>query len=225
MPIQDISGQFQQILGRQPSPDELAYFNKFMKAGHIQPHEIGQVLQSTPEFQRAQLGRDTQAYDERLRAGDEQTLQRGAERAGAEATSRFAALGRPNSSALAASVFGQTGNLAAGLAERRQSALASFYGQGLQTNAALGTQGGQGAISRGYGLRDEQRQRDWDIEDYYRQQNDYNTYLNSANRNRRDSAFRQLAGGVAGGLFGGAYGGPAGAKMGAGIGSSLGGAF
>lgn len=172
--------QFRSLLGRDPKQDELDFFNQFINSGELQVEEIGQVLQSLPEFQGKQLTTDTNAYDQRLQTADNQTLQRGADVAGAQATSRFAGLGRPNSSALAASVYGQTGALAGQMADRRASALADFYGRGLQRNAALGAQQGQSALARGYGLRDEARQRAYQFEDYYREQNDYNTAKKSA---------------------------------------------
>lgn len=167
-----LEGQFQSTLGRAPTEDELAFFNRFITEGSLQPHEIGQILQGTPEFQRTQLNQNTNALDSRLQASDNQALQYGADVAGAKAQSRFAGLGRPNSSALAASVFGQTGQMANNLAQQRQSALASFYGNGLQKNMnAYGDQA-QTPLARGYGLRDETRQRNYQIEDYYRQSND-----------------------------------------------------
>ncbi len=216
-----IATQFQQILGRAPTQAELAYLGKFMAEGSLQEHEIGQILQGTPEYQQSQLNRDTEAYGQKLQANDNQVLQQGADIAGAQAQSRFAGLGRPNSSALAASVFGQQGQLA----QSRQSALADFYGRGLQNNAGLYAQRGQSALDRGYGLRDETRQRGYQMEDYYRQQNDFNTSLNAANRQRKQQGFAQFGGGLAGGLAGAYMGGPAGAKVGAGVGSQFGGLF
>lgn len=168
----DINSQFQQILGRAATPDEQAFLNKFINEGSLQPQEIGQFLQSLPEYQDTLLNKNVAAYDQRLQAADTQALQQGADIAGAQATSRFAGLGRPNSSALAAQVYGQTGQLSQGLAQRRQSALADFYGRGLQQNATLAGSQGQAALNRGYGLRDEGRRRQYEIEDYYRQKND-----------------------------------------------------
>lgn len=177
MAIQD---QFAQILGRIPTPEESAYFQKFMADGQLQEYEIGEILKSTPEFQSAQLGKDTAAYGEKLQANDNQILQQGAELAGAQAQSRFAGLGRPNSSAMAAQVFGQTGNIAQGLAQRRQSALADFYGQGLRQNAALMGQQGQASRDYGYGVKTDERRRGYELSDYYRQKNDYEDAKNAS---------------------------------------------
>jgi len=167
-----IDAQFMQLLGRPATPDEREYFGKFINQGELQVHEIGQILQSTPEFQKAQLGKDTAAYGQQLNAQNADILNM----AGAQANSRFASLGRPNTSAMGASVMQAGGQLA----QQRQSALADFYGRGLQSNAALGAQQGMAATDRGYQERDTVRQRNWDVEDYYRQQNDYNTAKKSA---------------------------------------------
>lgn len=230
MPVAD---QFARVLGRAPSEAETQYFQKFLDEKSIQDHEIGQILQASPEYQNTQLGKDTAAYGQKLAANDQQILEQGAGIAGAQATSRFAGLGRPNSSALAASVFGQTGQLAGNLAQSRQTALASFYGQGLQRNAALGVQGGQGAIERGYGLRDETRQRAYDVEDRNYMKTVYDEYQARQSRNQRNQAFGGLLGGGAGALIGAGggalLGGPAGAmagsRLGAGIGGGAGGLF
>ena len=176
MPVNSIGEQFSRVLGRAPSQDEMDYFKKFLDAGELQGHEIGQILQSTPEFQESQLNKNVAAYDTRLQAADAEALQRGVDVAGAQATSRFAGLSRPNSSALAASVFGKAGQLAGDMASRRASALADFYGQGLQGNAARTADIGAGLQGRAYGLRDETRQRGYQLEDYYRMKNDAADY-------------------------------------------------
>lgn len=201
-----INDQFRQILGRAPSQDELDYFNKFINSGELQAAEIGQILQSTPEYQSSQLTRNTAQFGQTLQANDANVLSRAADTFGAQAQSKFAGLGRPNSSAMAAQVFSQGGQLAGQLAQSRQSALADFYGKGLQQNAALGAQQGMGATQRGYSERDTMRQRGWDVEDYYRQQNDYNNAKNASsgwNAITQEFAVGQLTGlaGKAGAAF------------------------
>lgn len=210
-----IASQFQQILGRTPTPDELDYFNKFVASGDLQPQEIGQILQSLPEYQSSQLTKNTAQFGQTLQANDSAVLSQAADRFGAQAQSKFAGLGRPNSSAMAAQVFSQGGQLAGQLAQSRQSALASFYGQGLQNNAALGAQQGMGATQRGYNERDTKRQRGWDIEDYYRQKNDYQDEKNASsgwNAITPEFAVSQAIG--IGGTLGGSYLGGIGAGRG-----------
>ena len=168
---EDINRQFSQLLGRGASADELAYLGKFIDEGHLQPFEISQLIQAMPEYQQKQLNADTSAYGDLLAKSDADVLGK----AGAAINSQFARLGRPVSS-------GQVGALAQvgqNLAQQRQSALAQFYGNGLNTNRSLAQGYGQNALSRGYGLRDEARHRGWEIEDYYRQQNDFNNYQNA----------------------------------------------
>lgn len=227
----DINQQFQQILGRAPTGAESEYFQKFLNEGSIQAHEVGQILQSIPEFQQARLEKDTAAYGQKLQAGDEQIMQQGANIAGAQATSRFAGLGRPNSSALAASVFGQQGQLAGNLAQSRQSALASFYGQGLQNNAAMYQQGGQSALERGYGMRDETRQFNQQMQLARYNADNYNNYLAQANKKARNGAMGSMLGAGLGLAAGAALAAPtggmsmgAGAALGGGFGSNFGGA-
>ena len=209
--------QFQQILGRAPSPDEAAFFQKFLSEGSIQPHEIGQILQATPEYQQSQLTKNAADFGTQLNAQNESILNQ----AGAAANSRFASLGRPVTSAQGASVLQAGGQLA----QQRQSALASFYGQGLQNNAALGVQQGAGALERGYGMRDETRQFGQQLQLARYNQNNYNDYLNQANRRSRSRALTGFAGAAGGALIGGLVpgGGVAAAGLGAGLGGQAGG--
>lgn len=160
-----VEQQFLRILGRPPRPDELEYMVGLMTDEAMSANEIGQVLQGMPEFQSRQLDQNAQKYGQALDASNQGVLNQAA----ATAQSSLASLGRPGSSAMGASILSAGGDLA----RQRQSALAQFYGQGLQQNQAL-TQGyGQNALARGYGLRDEKRQRGYQIEDYYRQKNDF----------------------------------------------------
>ena len=209
----DIAAQYREILGRAPSPAEVDFLTKFLQEGSIQPHEIGQLLQASPEYQNTLLEKNTGALERRLGASDADILGK----TGAAINSQFAGLGRPVSS-------GQVGALAqAGqsLAQGRQAALADFYGRGLQRNASLYEEGGRNALERGYGLRDETRQ--------FGQQKtlaaiakaNYDNYLNQSNRNQR----RRGIGAIAGGLLGAGLGGFAGAGAGSQIGAGIGGLF
>jgi hypothetical protein len=230
--MDDVSRQLQALLGRGATPDEVAYYNKFIQDEKITPHEIGLMIQNSPEYQGQALNRDVQGFQNTLQAQDQGYLQNAADIAGAQAQSRFAGLGRPNSSALAASVFGATGQAAQGLAQQRQSALANFYGQGLNQNRALSQSLGQGAMERGYGLRDDaknfERQVDLTRIGNQYQQDLYSQYAKS----QKKSALGGSIGGVAGALGGaalGSFAGPggtmAGARLGGGLGQGFGGLF
>lgn len=216
--MSDINNQFRQILGRDATADEQSFLGKFIQEGSLQPQEIGQFLQSLPEYQQSQLDKNVGAFDQRLQASDTQALQQGANIAGSQSQARFSGLGRPNSSGLAASVFGQTGRLSQDLAQRRQSALADFYGRGLQQNALMGAQQGQAALQRGYGLRDESRQRQYEIEDYYRQKNDAESArLGQSGWNAITPEFAVNAAIGTAGKIGAAYAGGMGASKGMGL--------
>ncbi len=167
-----IAQQFQSILGRAPTPAEVASFGKYIDDGSLDAHEIGQVLQSSPEFQNTLLNKNTDQFGERLNAQNGAIL----DQAGAAANSHFSSLGRANTSAMGASVLAAGGQLA----QSRQSALADFYGRGLQQNAALGAANGQNALARGQYLGDRTHQEKMDLSNYYRQQNDFNTAKKSS---------------------------------------------
>ena len=167
----DAARQILSLLGRSATPEEVAYFNKFIADEGVTPYEIGQMVQSSPEYQGKQLDQNATAYMDKLNASNADILGM----AGAQAQSRFASLGRPATSAQA----GALGQAAQNLAMSRQNSLAAFYGQGLQNNAAMAASQGMNAQNRAFGLRDERRQRQYQIEDYYRQQNDYQNSKNS----------------------------------------------
>ena len=219
-----VAKQFQSILGRAPTGPEAEYFAKFLDEGSIQPHEIGQILQSTPEFQTTQLQSNARQFGEQLNEQNAGILGQ----AGAEANSRFAGLGRQNTSAIGSSIMQAGGQLA----QQRQSALASFYGQGLQQNQGLYQQGGQGALERAYGFRDEARQRRYQLEDRNYMANMYADLAGRQSKSQKSQALGGMAMGLAGaglGAYAGSFAGPggamAGAKLGAGLGQGAGGLF
>lgn len=161
---------YQQHLGRDISQDEWKYLSKFANDEGLQNHEIGQIIQGTPEYQTNLLNKNTQQFGDTLNAQNGAIL----DQAAVAANSHFANLGRPVTSAQGASVMQAGGQLA----QARQSALADFYGRGLNNIQGLSQSQGTNAMNRGYGLRDEARQRGYQIEDYYRQKNDYADAMN-----------------------------------------------
>lgn len=169
-----VNNLFLQHLGRAGTPEELDYLTRFINEGHLNPAEVGNYLQSIPEYQQGQLTRDTAAYGAELDKGTAPVL----DQAAARINSQFAGQGRPISSAQG----GALAQVAQNLAMNKQSALADFYGKGITMNRSAMVGMGKDAINRGYGLRDEARQRQYQIEDYYREQNDYNTAQNSNNK-------------------------------------------
>lgn len=159
-----IREQFQRILGRDARPDEIQVFNEFMRDNDLTPFEIGQAVQGLPEYQNRLLEQQGQQYKGYLDANDDYTLGK----AQSQIQSQFARMGRPSSSGYT-SAFA---NAAKDLAAMKQDRLAQFYGGGFGNIRALAAGQGEGATQRGYGLRDERRQRGWAIDDYYRAKND-----------------------------------------------------
>lgn len=211
MANKELVGQaYLNLLGRQATPEELNHFAAFMDEGHLNANEIGQVLQSLPEYQSKLLESNTNAYGAKLGANDNAIL----DQAAAKINSNFAGLGRPVSSGMT----GAFSQAAQNLAMSRQSALADFYGRGLNNNAAMTASQGQNALDRGYGLRDEHRKRGYEIEDYYRQKNDYADAMNSGGlgkMNFGDFAAAGLQGAAKlGANYLGAYAGAKGLKAG-----------
>lgn len=214
MARKDLTGVFQQVLGRAPTEAEESFFGRFVDEGHLQPQEVVDFLQAGPEAAQPRLQAQTKQYGDVLAGQDEAIMSR----AGDQLASQFYQQGRPRSSGYASAYL----NAARDLAIARQPQVADFYRQGFQ-GVQAGYDRGAGALDRGYGLRDQLRKRQWDIEDYYRQQNDFNSYLNAANRRNRNSAIGGMLGTGAGAAIGGYFGGPAGAQAGAAAGGQFGG--
>lgn len=208
-----IEQEFVRILGRKPTNAENAFFSKFISDGQLDPFEIGQILEASPEAIRGRIPQQTQEYGQQLAQADDYGLNRAQD----QLMSRYYQQGRPASSGYAAAFA----NAARDLAAMRQSKVADFYGQGVGMLNQAYSRGG-GIQDRGYGLRDEQRKRNWEIEDYYRQQNDFNTYLNAQNRRNRNQGMVGAIGSLGGAAIGGYFGGPAGAQVGSRVGGSFG---
>lgn len=153
---QAVGEQYLQVLGRQARPEELDYLSRFIDQGELSALEVGQFLQSLPEFQQTRLDQDTKRYSDLLAGSDRQIL----DQAGAAINSRFASLGRPVSSAQG----GALAQVGQNLAMQRQSALANFYGQGLQRNSMNQFGMGQESLGRAYALQGEKRNQAWERE-------------------------------------------------------------
>jgi hypothetical protein len=165
----DVNQVFSSALGRLPTQDEMSFLSDYLDHGHITPYQIGQYLQGTPEAQQARLGQYGKAYEGQLAQNDQTILNRAAD----VAQGQFAQQGRQFSSGQGNAIL-QAGQ---NLAMDRNSALSAFYGQGYQGLMGQYGQQGQGALERAYGLSDQARMRAWQIDDYNRQQNDFNSYL------------------------------------------------
>lgn len=168
MPRQDeVAREVQRVLGRAATQAELDFFGKFIDEGHLQPYEVGQFLEQSSEGQQARLPGMVNQYSQQMAQNDDQIMSR----AGDQLRSQFAQQGRGFQGSGYAAAYA---NASRDLALSRRQEIGNFYGQQMGNIA-----GGYGAdsLQRGYGLRDEQRKRNWSIEDYYTQQNDHANYL------------------------------------------------
>ena len=217
-----IQDQFQRVLGRPAREDELNYFYRFLFEESLSPFEIGQILESTPEFQnrlaQTQQGQQLQQFQGLLGAGDQQVLGQAQDLLRGE----FARAGRSGSSGYI-SAFASA---ARDLALQRQNQLANFYQANIpgresalaQYQAGLGQQ----SLGTGLGARSFRIQRENELSDFYRQQDSYQNFLNQQRSGSRAGAIGRGVGGLVGAGIG-SFGGIEGAKLGANIGSQFGG--
>ena len=212
-----IRQEFLSSLGRQPTQNEIDQYARHIKTGDLSYGDLGYVLQAMPEADRARLDTNAAAYSEKLGAQNQAILDRTA----ATVNSRFAGLGRPVSSGMAASMLQAGGNLAL----QQQSALAEFYGRGLQNNQNQYLNRGESALARAYQLQDDRSAFNRGLLGYQTQRNDFNTDLSNENARRKQQAYNELIFGVIGAGVGGKFGGVEGARLGAGVGSKAGGLF
>ena len=179
MATSDFSNYFQQYLGRAPSTGEMQFINNALERQDLDLGEVQQFIQGLPEAQQRRLGDQTGMLNQQLAQGEQLSLDNVLNRAIPQVNARLAGLGRQNSSAFEGALAQQVGQQAGQLGARRQDALANFYGGGLSNIAQQYANLSQGAQQRGYQQRDMKTRRAWDIEDYYRQQNDQNNYENA----------------------------------------------
>lgn len=219
----EIQNYFQQHLGRAPSQGEVDFLNKFISRGELSLGEIGFLVQGLPEAQERLLGRQTGQLESRLAQADTTTL----DRAVPQVNARLAALGRQGSSAFEGALAQQLGQGAA----QRQSMLAQFYGGGLRDIAGQYAGLSQGALGRGYQVRDTERDLDFQRSQQERAKSIYDEYLNRQAGTQRRAALGGLIGaGLGAGLgfmgpAGGAKTALLGASLGSGVGQNAGGLF
>ena len=225
MATQDFSNYFQQYLGRAPSTGEMQFINNAMERGDLDLGEIQQFIQGLPEAQQRRLSDQGTFLHDKLAQGEHLSLDNVINRAVPQVNARLAGLGRQHSSAFEGALAQQVGQQAGMLGARRQDALANFYGGGLSNIAQQYANMSMGAQQRGYQQRDMKTRRAWEIEDYYRQQNDQNNYQNAhSGWNAITPQVGLQLGAQLGGAALGAYGNYAGLKKIAGAGGGVGGA-
>lgn len=219
-----IAAEFQSATGRAPTPNEIDLYGQFIKSGDLEYGDIGNILKGSPEASQSRLEGYTDQFGQRLGAQDNQFLDAAAHRIGAQAQSQFAGLGRPNSSAMAAQVFGQGGQVAQNLAMQRQSALANFYGNGLQNVMGQYSDRANMTQGRAYQKQDSRTDFNRSLLGYQTQRSDNLTDYYNAKADQKRQAFNQFVPAVGGAILGSA-GGVQGARLGAQIGGGFGGLF
>lgn len=186
----DIQGFFNQYLGRSAGNPEMDFYKKFVDEGFMQPYEVGQALQATPEYQSNMLARQGAQLGQMLGANDEYMMGK----SGDQLARRFYQQGRNVTGSGYTNAYM---NAARDLAAQRQNQLADFYGGGLSGLRQTSLDQGNYALqNRGYGQRDSNR--DWarQLQMYEMQKNDYNDMMNTQNRRNLQGSLIQGAVGL-----------------------------
>ncbi len=196
---------FQEIYGRAASADEANYFAKEIAQGKS-AYELGQELQSLPEYQRVQAQKDRASLDTELQAQQQQVFQR----AQPEIIASFMRAGRLNSTGLQSAMAKAQQDLD----RERQLQLTNV---GVQDNATIRGNAFQDFLRRdqpyqagretfspaalyntSLGFLNQGVGRQREIDDYYRQQSDYNRYMDQQQQGNRQAALYGLGGQVLG---------------------------
>lgn len=148
-----IANIFQQYLGRAPSDAEMQGFTQAMQNGILDPIGMINFIQSTAQYQQAQIPQNAQAIGSNLQTqldkSTDTTLKQGMD----AATAQFAKQGRPSSTGLSAQYAQVAGNVAAQNSQKVAGAVGGYltgaYGgltgtqQGNNANYSQGFQGYQ----------------------------------------------------------------------------------
>lgn len=217
-----IQDYFKEYFGRDATPDELNYYNKFISQEGMTPYEVGQSLQATPEYQNKLFQQQIPQLEQMYARNDERMLGQ----AGDALARRFAQQGRTTTGSGYTQAYM---NAARDLAARRNTQLADFYQGGLNQMRQIPYAQGQGATQRQYGIRDSNTDWQRQLQMYQLQKSDYDNYLNQANRRARNQGIGSLVGSGLGAAAGfampgaGPFAAYLGSQMGSGLGSTFGG--
>lgn len=222
-----------QIFGRDANQNELDHYGKMLASGQGDAFQLGQFLQSLPEYQNVQDKSFRQGLAGELEGYDKSFFSRAKE----DVISRFAQMGRPTSPALDVALT----DLQAQINERR--------GQFLSQLGVQHYGGNKQAAMQSYGqTMEDWRNRenaDWagrqqgfgnwvnrgnEIQDYYTQANDYANWMGRqrGGQSGMGRGVGSLAGMGIGALLAAPTGGmsiPMGAMLGGGFGGGAGGLF
>lgn len=217
------------VLGRDADQYELEFYSGLLAQGE-KPYELQQFVKNTPEYQDAQSTKENErvkAESAQARESLNQELLRSEEeafkRAQPQIIAQFMRAGRLNSTGLDAAIARER----AKMASERQSFLGNaayedaIRAQGYKREDFVGAQGKafeqflrssaptyerqadltKMSYARPFQLADDIRTRGREVEDYYRQQNDFFRALEDNRRAQREAALYGLGGNLASGAL------------------------
>lgn len=199
-----VSGMFQEYLGRPPKPYEMEHFAKQLAQGD-DPFLLASTLQQAPEYQEKKANTERQRLAGELQGYQEQAFQKAAP----TMISSFMKAGRLNSSGVTSALSKAQQELE----QQRQQYLAGISREDFVNNNAKAwdifgqqnapsVQRAQDLTTMRYRLPFEQgaalTSRGNELSDWYREQNDFNRYLQSQKDQSRRSAQYGLTGQILG---------------------------
>lgn len=223
-----VSEQYQSILGRAPTSDELQHFSSILASGQSDAYGLQNYLKQLPEYTNAQDAQFRTGLNDELAGYDQKAF--GREKNDIMADYARRGFGVGNSPSLDYALTDLMGKIA----ENRGGFLANLSAQQYGGNKQLAVGNYQNSLNQMYDQNQANRQRQnqltdsymnrgYEGADYLTQKNDYMNYLNS--QKKRGNPWGQLIGGAIGAGAGAYFGGPQGAQAGYGVGSGLGGSY
>lgn len=194
----DIRRLYIQEAGRDPSPAEIADARRFSQNDFVglSGSDIGALGMSDPRSRLNQLRQYGGMFERDLQGGDDRYLQMAQDRL----QSDFMRQGRGLGGSAYVNAFA---NAARDLALQRQSRVSDFYQPGYQQVFNEIGQRGLQARQQGYRGLERARERDYEVRDYFQQQNDYNNYLGGQQKRNMQGALLQGGLGIIGSAVGG----------------------
>lgn len=222
----DVNRSVQSLLSRGATQQELDYFGKLLASGEVDPYELDQFIQQTPEYRGIQDKSFREGLNQELTAYDTEAFGREKE----NVISRFAQAGRLNSPALDYALTDLMGKISS----ERSRYLAGVSADQYAGNKTAAREDYRTNLDRMFGeqdygrarqdqLEDLYRNRGYEVGDYLTQRSDYMDALGRMQQKRKGGG-NIFSGALGGAAVGGSVGGPWGAALG-GVGGGLFGYF
>jgi hypothetical protein len=203
---QAVTQQFQSILGRAPTADELQHFSGILASGQTDAYGLQSFLKTQPEYMNAQDTQFRSGVNDQLQSYD--TAEFNKEKTGVMADYASRGFGTGNSPSLDYALTDLMGKLAS----NRSAYLAQLSSQQYGGNKDVATQGYQTSLNQMYDQSQQNTQRQNSLTDYYTQRGnqgaDYMTQMNdflnyqNANKGKSINPLYGAAGTLAGTPFG-----------------------